>query len=56
MSKQFFRDYGYTQEEIINILSDIHDSIIYGDEIQTIETARKMDDIATILKKEWRIA
>ena len=52
MNKQFFRDYGYTQEEVLRILSD---AMNICDKTENGETAEQLGDVLSILKIEWNL-
>ena len=48
---QLFRDYSYTEEEVINTLTDAIRIVKQEDNT----TAERLEDIKTILKDIWQI-
>ncbi len=52
MNTQFFRDYGYTQEEIVDFLKECSQEKV--DNCEPI-AAGMLRDIAEILEREWHL-
>lgn len=48
----YFKEYGYTQQELIRMISDACDALVLLDDYSNAEN---LDIVETILRREWKI-